>query len=729
MTDASWYEVARCVGSLVGAVLLWGVFASALGRKGSPLPLLLLMGAVALWYTGEALGFLIRHGAPDCGALSYAGYLARFGISFVPSALLAAFLVLTIEAGGPVTAATQRWAMALLFLPGLSAFLLGEMHPQDLRHTLAFGLYLILALLVSGYLCRRLAGRYETEVHRRFYGLMALALVAIAVLGGIVFAVQGSGHTSTVGLLSFVLFLSPVIPAFVLGYFVYRYSFFRIVVNPALFYSILTGIVLTVYLLGIRRIAEQFRDIEGGFRPEVIEAALLTLLVFLFQPIKNRLQRFISRLFFKARYEYPHLLGELSRSLNVPLALEQRLGDVLDAIGEALKVPMVYLTLFDNDDGEISNVRVSQSQGLSGFPPPPVPLGHEPEDRQRIEDVAGWLATYRRPLDTGELHYWRFVTPLVAQGIQLCIPVLREENVIGFLSLGEKKRGVPFSAEERELLVTLCNQIALAVENARLVEARLALERRMYEAERLSSLGLLSASIAHEVRNPLSSIKAITAVLREELGENRTATEDLGVVLSEVDRLSRVVDRLLRFAKPEDTGPSRALPLKEIVDDVVLILSHEAERRQVALRSEVDEGLAARGSLEDLKEILFNLILNGIQALEGEEGGDVIVSGKRLIPGEPAEGEWTPDLAPARPEGDPGSWVEISVADTGPGIAEDVRPHIFEPFYTTKTSGTGLGLATVRRDAERMNGTVGVRSRTPAGSGTVFVVRLPGEDG
>ncbi len=594
---------------------------------------------------------------------------------------------------------------------------MAELYAQAPLRFFGFSLYLIFAHVGSAYLCLRLASRYEMEVHRRFYRLMAIALIGIAVLVGLLNSIQSIGLIHLDQILSLVLFLSPIVPAFIFAYFAYRYSFFRIVVNPALFYSALTGIVLTVYLLGIRRIAEQFQHIGGGFRPVVIEATLLTLLVFLFQPVKNRLQRFISRLFFKARYEYQHLLGELSHTLNVPLAFEQRLKDLVDAIGEALKVHVVSLTLFDREDGSIQNVRVTGSRGLTGLPSPDIPLRLGQEDSSLIEQVVEWLSTYRRPLDTGELHRWRFVTPLVAQGVQLCIPVLRGDQVTGFLSLGEKKRRVPFSAEERELLDTLCNQIALADENARLVESRLAMERRMFEAERLSSLGLLSASIAHEVKNPLSSIKTITAVLREDLEDNRTAAEDLTIVLSEVDRLSRVVDRLLKFAKPEAEDTFRSVPLKEVLDDVVLILAHEAERRKVEIQAEADEDLAVWGDREALKEILFNLILNGIEATEADEHGLVSITGRRHLPSHSGR-----DVGS-------GHWVEIAVVDSGPGIVEEVRSHIFEPFYTTKASGTGLGLATVKRAAERMEGTVEVKSGVENGRGAMFFVRLPGGDG
>ena len=304
--------------------------------------------------------------------------------------------------------------------------------------------------------------------------------------------------------------------------------------------------------------------------------------------------------------------------------------------------------------------------------------------------------------------------------MRLCFPLYREDQVTGFLCLGDKKRGEGFTIEEHELLTTLCNQISLAVENARLLEQTLAVERQLYEAQRLSSLGLLSASIAHEVKNPLSSIKAITSVLQEELKDNATAAEDLHVVRSEIDRLTGVVERLLRFARPEQGDGHRDLVLKPIIDDIVLILSHEAEQQGVGIRSEVRADLVVSADPEDLKEVLFNLILNGIQATEA---GEVTVSAQPAVdPGaEDASGTEPAGVPPPRE-----SWVAIDITDNGPGIPDDVRAHIFEPFYTTRASGTGLGLAIVKRHVDRLGGQIDVRSGVLDGRGTVFTVRLPG---
>ena len=704
MMNLSLYYTIWLVGGAIAAGLLWGIFVSAIKRRGTPLPLLLLIVAGALWYTGDALRILIQQASPGALAAAYAAQIARFGMCFLPSALLATVLISADEQETWIARCIRRNLVVFAVVPGLIVFLIGLWKVPLKR--VGFSLYTMLALLYSAWLCREFARQLTTEVQRSFYRLTALALAGIAVLAGAAYPMGGINLPLAGPALDLALFLSPIAPAYILGYYIYRYSFFRIVVNPALLYSALTGIVLTVYLLVIRRVAEELGRLGGGFRVEVVEAVLISLLIFLFQPVKNRLQRAINRLFFKARYEYQHLLGTLSQTLNVPDALESRLKAVVDAVGTVLKVHLVSLVLFDSEDGRVDDVRVISGGGLAGFDPPAAPFSGSEGNQNRVRQVADWMLSHRRALDVGELHRPALAAVLVEQGVRLCIPVLHEEKLAGFLCLGEKKRNVPFSSEEWELLGTLCNQIALAVENTRLVERRLQLERRMYEAERLSALGLLSASIAHEVKNPLSSMKAITTVLREDLEDDPDKAGDLTVVLNEIDRLGRVVERLLRFAQPRHADTFEPVDIKSVLDDVVLILSHEAERRNVEIRAEVADGMAVTGDPEDLKEVFFNLILNGIQAMDDSDR----TTDRRLT------------VRAGRSDGSVSVWV----SDTGPGISAEALSHVFEPFFTTKASGTGLGLATVKRDVERMGGSITVVNGRQAGA--VFEVQFPGVD-
>ncbi len=704
MINLSLYDTIWLVGGAIAAGLLWGIFVSAIKRRGTPVPLLLLIFAGALWYTGDAVRILIEQAAPGALAAAYASQVARFGTCFLPSALLATVLISADEQKNRIVDGLRRNLVPVAVVPGLIVFAIGLWEVPLKR--VAFSVYAIAALLCAALLCRSFARQLTTEVQRSFYRLTAVALTGIAILACIAYPLGGINLPLAGPALDLVLFLSPIAPAYILGYYIYRYSFFRIVVNPALLYSALTGIVLTVYLLVIRRVAEELGRLGGGFRVEVVEAVLISLLIFLFQPVKNRLQGAINRLFFKARYQYQHLLRTLSQTLNVPDALESRLKAVVDAVGTVLKVHVVSLVLFDSEDGHVDDVKVISGSGLTGFDPPAAPFSRSKGKHEQVRQVADWMLVHRRALDVGELHRPVLAAVLEGQGVRLCIPVLQEEKLAGFLCLGEKKRSVPYSSEEWELLGTLCNQVALAVENTRLVERRLQLERRMYEAERLSALGLLSASIAHEVKNPLSSMKAITTVLREDLENDPDKAGDLTVVLNEIDRLGRVVDRLLRFAQPKHGDTLEPVDIKVVLDDVVLILSHEAERRNVQIRSEVVGGLVVSGDPEDLKEVFFNLILNGIQAMDDSEQ----TADRRLT------------VRAGRSNGSVSVWV----SDTGPGISREALSHVFEPFYTTKASGTGLGLATVKRDVERMGGLITVVNGEQAGA--VFEVQIPGVD-
>ena len=719
MFDAGWHEIIRFVGAAIGAGLLWGLFSSALRRRGTPAPLLVLLAAGATWYSGEALAILVTEGLRGSPISRYAVLLGRLGLAATPSALLCSVLAFAEGNHNRLADRLRPHLFSLALVPGLSIFLIGGLSETP-GGRLGFSVYLFLSLILSACLCIRLIDRSDLPIHKTFYRLMAAALSGVALLLAVSYPLGAVTHRADTPWLSLALFLCPLTPAFVLGYFVYRYSFYRIIVNPTLLYSALTGVVLVVYLLTIRRIALAIGTAGTGIRPIVIEVVLLGLLVFLFQPVKNRMQRLLNRLFFRDRFEYQRLLGELSGTLNFPVDLDGRLRTVLDAVSSALKVNTVSLVLLDRDgEGDASPPRIIDSSGLPGLSPDRGFFSGLPQESADIRHLAARLSQQKEPLDAGELHRGEAAAVLDRRSIQICLPVTHESQLMGFLCLGEKKRRVPFSPEERELLSTLSNQIALAVENGELIEQRLAVERRMFEAERLSSLGMLSASIAHEVRNPLSAIKAIATVLKERLSGDSIATEDLTVVLAEIDRLSQVVNRLLRFARPEPDATPTDVSLPDTVTDVVTILGHEAIGRNVVLRSDVVPGLVVHCRPGDLKEALFNLILNGIQAIDPDTGGEVTVSAKPA--NAPAQ---VPPEVPRRGN----TWVEVLVTDTGPGIGEAVTGRVFEPFYTTKVSGSGLGLAIVRQNLERMGGTIVLATNRPGGAGASFALTLPGAE-
>ena len=225
------------------------------------------------------------------------------------------------------------------------------------------------------------------------------------------------------------------------------------------------------------------------------------------------------------------------------------------------------------------------------------------------------------------------------------------------------------------------------------------IEEQLRRAERLSALGELSAILAHEIRNPLASIRGTAEILMEEGTPAKSRGEFLEILVKESDRLNRVVEDFLRMARPEPTS-KRGCDINEELANMVTLLSAQARGEKVELR--LVKGVLPELSAdpEKLRQAFMNIMLNGIQA--ASEGGHVAVS--------------------TRFDEEKRS-IEIRFTDDGPGIAPDAVGKIFEPFFTTKGSGTGLGLPITRKIIEGDGGTLEVESRE--GEGASFRVLLP----
>jgi len=225
----------------------------------------------------------------------------------------------------------------------------------------------------------------------------------------------------------------------------------------------------------------------------------------------------------------------------------------------------------------------------------------------------------------------------------------------------------------------------------------LEIEDQLRRADRLSALGELSAGMAHEIRNPLGSIRGTAEILRDGVSADDPRYEFTEILMREADRLNRVVQDFLDFARP-------AAPVHDQVDlnqslrEVLALTSRQAERAGVAVRFEPVQLPPVAADREQLKQVFLNLILNAIQAMPG--------GGQLTIGGGVADGT-----------------VRISFTDTGQGIAEADREKIFSPFFTTRRDGTGLGLAITSRIVRGHCGSIAVESRP--GMGTCFTVILP----
>jgi signal transduction histidine kinase len=314
-------------------------------------------------------------------------------------------------------------------------------------------------------------------------------------------------------------------------------------------------------------------------------------------------------------------------------------------------------------------------------------------------EARGWeLSVLERSRSLG----WRPVEGeqiLRAGGWESAYPLRREDREVGLLLVDAAPDALTYDV--RSVLEMLAGQVAIAVEDCRLVEENVRLERRIAQSERLAELGRMAATVAHEVRNPLSAIKSIAQVMREDDYLKREYTRDLDLIVGETDRLSRSVTQMLSFARsaPHTDAPLRA---GDLARAAVQLFRSEAEERKVLIKSDLDDVASIEldgPRASATRDALTNLLLNAVQATPA--GGTVSLSARVQDSG-----------------------LSFTVSDSGKGVAEEDRERIWEPFFTTKQRGTGLGLAIVRKRIEEVGGEARLSPPRP-GEGARFELVIP----
>jgi signal transduction histidine kinase len=234
-------------------------------------------------------------------------------------------------------------------------------------------------------------------------------------------------------------------------------------------------------------------------------------------------------------------------------------------------------------------------------------------------------------------------------------------------------------------------------------EQLIAIEKNLRSAEKLSTLGEMAAVLAHEIRNPLGSIRGTAEILRDDYRPSDPKYEFIDIQIRETERLNRVVEDFLRMARPLPTEMVRCCVQTEL-KTVALLVANDARERRISLVLEpptVD--VVVKGDGEKLRQAFLNIAINSLQATPG--GGYLTIS-----------------TSVCRSD-DAAAMCEIRFCDSGEGIDTESLARIFEPFYTTKPDGTGLGLAITKKIVEGHGGTLQVES--VVGQGTTVLIRLP----
>jgi two-component system, NtrC family, sensor histidine kinase HydH len=217
-------------------------------------------------------------------------------------------------------------------------------------------------------------------------------------------------------------------------------------------------------------------------------------------------------------------------------------------------------------------------------------------------------------------------------------------------------------------------------------------------ADRLSAIGQLSASLAHEIRNPLASIDGAANLLESPQTPEEMRRSSLAIVHKEIGRLNRLLTHLLDFARPR-SPEFQAVDPGRLIDAIVSLAGHSAQQKGITLRKDAPQPApAVECDPEQIKQVLLNLAINAVQAMDGP--GEIVLSARQK-----------------------NSCVEIGVRDEGPGVSEEDLDKIFNPFFTTKESGTGLGLSVAHQIVAQHGGVI--RAERNPGRGMTFSLTLP----
>jgi signal transduction histidine kinase len=599
-----------------------------------------------------ALNANLYYGTPP-GALSrFAWIFLCLGLWFTPSLVVhlhaeyASVRELIGSRRAKIGWLLLAWLPALVLAAGLlGALRVREGFPFEASSRqlgIGFQAWLIAAILAGALWQWRFAKKAPDEAQKKFHKGLGIDFVALAFFLMWMFLWTGSNHGRNESWLSMAVLTLTLVPLAQLFRGVRRFNFLQIGRQGNLIYAVLTVFLALLYLSFVRRASLW---LDAYLPPEATAALLLFLPVVFFEPLQRLMRRLLRQ---TAQTEV-----DRAQKLMGPITEVARLGDLEKLrsyterwIGEQLQLAEVRLELAGRNT-TTDYAMFGKSSGEEAF-------------------VMG------KP--------GHFVGRLRVRGF-----------------------GAMISGETYAALEFLCEQLPGAFDLCRLIEEKLQLERELAERERLALVGQMAASISHNLKNPLGSIKTILQVQLEGAELPASLRSETQMVLEEINRLSARLNQLLQFSRPgiRAGGGAASCNLGQVSETVANVLRHAAEERRVSvqLSNTNGEARAAIGE-ESANDILSNVVLNAIEAVG--DGGHVRVVLR-----------YTEKIC------------SVSVEDDGPGISAGDHARVLQPFFTTKARGTGLGLAIVDRRLQEAGGTMEIKSPVSEGRGTEIRLNFP----
>jgi len=407
-------------------------------------------------------------------------------------------------------------------------------------------------------------------------------------------------------------------------------------------------------------------------------------------------------------YREISLLYEIQQEMASTLDYNSVLELIVHRTKQIMGAHECTIRLLEERNGRLY-IRVVASSGPDFIGPEEVPF----EESHVDHPVIGGEMIYMEDVRTDPNFRWQAEARRAGVVSMICAPLVARRRTIGTIRLYTAERR-EFDLSERKILLAIAGMAAQAIENARLYrrieeqnrqllesyEALRKAQKELLRKERLAALGEMAATVAHEIRNPLTSVRGFAQRIQrrtESLGDPKV-TEYTKIIMEEVDRLNKFIKDVLDFAR--HAKPTFELAnLNDIVSEVLTMMRDEFDRKEISVIADLDPTLPLTVcDRMQMRQMLINFLQNARAAVA--RGGMITLRTQST-----------------------GKYIRVRIIDNGHGIPRDVLPKIWSPFFTTKTHGTGLGLALVQRIVDDHRGRIIVRSRQ--GCGTIINVQLP----
>jgi len=490
----------------------------------------------------------------------------------------------------------------------------------------------------------------------------------------------------------------------------YRLMDINFVLKKTAVYSLSAGILTSLFVVIVVSMTKLLSEMAGITSLTITVIAAITIAI-LFNPLKNRIQKIIDKTFYKKTYDYYATLHKVSHELASMFDIKRIYSFIGDIIFSILGLKNIYLlsVVSDGDYEVVYRMPYDEKGEKREVEIDSIREEDEERDRKRLriaQDclMAKFLRTSENIVIKDELPG---IIDLLGQETIDCIkihlelfdgevlvPVFVDDKLSFLIILGEKLSGDMFTNEDIKLLETISDQTAIAIKNASLYAEKV-------KSERLASMGMMSATFAHEVRNPLTSIKTFAQLMPEKHNDPEFNSTFSKIVINEIERIDGLIKDLLHFSSGKVLTSMDVVDIAALIDEVLEYqkVKLDLERRKISVEKIYRSvKINIMGDSKKLKQTFINIISNGCQAM-GENGVLKVNINSN------------------------GRNVDILISDTGGGISREDISRIFEPFYTTKSLGIGLGLAISKKIIEDHGGNIRVKSELS--KGTTFIVSLP----